>query len=178
MDRQQPHVKKEGTEPSGLLWGRKKAGGNGLVSGSAIDIAGFSGQSVNSHTVTAFLILDLSSSGDMLYSSENLFAAVAAKSLHVQLCATPQTAAHQAPPSLGFSGQEHWSELPCPSPVHAYMLSCFTCIQLCATLWTAAHQAPLSTGLSRQEYWSGLSFPSPESVFSFSLLAKCPAKQI
>ena len=29
----------------------------------------------------------------------------------VQLCATPQTAAHQAPPSLGFSRQEHWSGL-------------------------------------------------------------------
>ena len=27
----------------------------------------------------------------------------------VQLCATPQTAAHQAPLSLGFSRQEHWS---------------------------------------------------------------------
>ena len=26
----------------------------------------------------------------------------------VWLCATPQTAAHQAPPSLGFSRQEHW----------------------------------------------------------------------
>ena len=37
---------------------------------------------------------------------------------HVQLCATPQTAAHQAPPSLGFSRQEHWSGLPFPSPVH------------------------------------------------------------
>ena len=30
----------------------------------------------------------------------------------VQLCATPETAAHQAPPSLGFSRHEHWSELP------------------------------------------------------------------
>ena len=27
----------------------------------------------------------------------------------VRLCATPKTAAHQAPPSLGFSRQEHWS---------------------------------------------------------------------
>ena len=36
----------------------------------------------------------------------------------VRLCATPQTAAHQAPPSLGFSRQEHWSGLPFPSPVH------------------------------------------------------------
>ena len=32
----------------------------------------------------------------------------------VRLCATPQTAAHQAPPSLGFSRQEHWSGLPFP----------------------------------------------------------------
>ena len=35
----------------------------------------------------------------------------------VQLCVTPQTAAHQAPPSLGFSKQEHWSGLPFPSPM-------------------------------------------------------------
>ena len=37
---------------------------------------------------------------------------------HVRLCATPQTAAHQAPLSLGFSRQEHWSGLPFPSPMH------------------------------------------------------------
>ena len=37
---------------------------------------------------------------------------------HVGLCVTPQTAAHQAPPSLGFSRQEHWSGLPFPSPMH------------------------------------------------------------
>ena len=36
----------------------------------------------------------------------------------VQLCAIPETAAHQAPPSLEFSRQEHWSGLPFPSPVH------------------------------------------------------------
>ena len=36
----------------------------------------------------------------------------------VWLCATPQTAAHQAPPSLAFSRQEHWSGLPFPSPLH------------------------------------------------------------
>ena len=30
----------------------------------------------------------------------------------VRLCATPQTAAHQALLSLGFSRQEHWSGLP------------------------------------------------------------------
>ena len=40
----------------------------------------------------------------------------------VRLCETldgsPQMAAHQAPLSLGFSRQEHWSVLPFPSPVH------------------------------------------------------------
>ena len=36
----------------------------------------------------------------------------------VRLCATAYTAAHQAPPSLGFSRQEHWSGLPFPSPMH------------------------------------------------------------
>ena len=38
-----------------------------------------------------------------------------------QSCLTlcdPETAAHQAPLSLGFSRQEHWSGLPFPSPVH------------------------------------------------------------
>ena len=36
----------------------------------------------------------------------------------VWLCATLWTAAHQAPPSLGFSRHEHWSGLPFPSPMH------------------------------------------------------------
>ena len=36
----------------------------------------------------------------------------------VRLCATPEMAAHQVPPSLGFSKQEHWSGLPFPSPMH------------------------------------------------------------
>ena len=36
----------------------------------------------------------------------------------VRLCATPETAAHWAPLSLGFSRQEHWSGLPFPSPTY------------------------------------------------------------
>ena len=35
----------------------------------------------------------------------------------VQLCATSEMAAHQAPLSLGFSRQEYWSGLSFPSPV-------------------------------------------------------------
>ena len=36
---------------------------------------------------------------------------------HVRLLAIPWTAAHQAPPSMGFSRQEYWSGLPLPSPM-------------------------------------------------------------
>ena len=36
----------------------------------------------------------------------------------VRLCATPETAAHQAPVPLGFFRQEHWIGLPFPSPIH------------------------------------------------------------
>ena len=49
----------------------------------------------------------------------------------VQLCATPQMAAHQALPSLGFSRQEHWNGLPFPSPMHE---SESEVIQSCPTL--------------------------------------------
>ena len=34
----------------------------------------------------------------------------------VQLFGTLWTVAYQAPPSIGFSRQEYWSELPFPSP--------------------------------------------------------------
>ena len=34
----------------------------------------------------------------------------------VRLLATPWTAAYQAPPSMGSSRQEYWSEMPLPSP--------------------------------------------------------------
>ena len=46
-------------------------------------------------------------------------AAAAAKSL--LSCPTlcdPIDGSHQAPPSLGFCRQEHWSGLPFPSPMH------------------------------------------------------------
>ena len=42
----------------------------------------------------------------------------------VRLCASPQMAAHQAPQSLGFSRQEHWSGLPFPSPQGRFYESC------------------------------------------------------
>ena len=84
----------------------------------------------------------------------------------VQLYATAWTAAHQAPPSMGFSRQEYWNGVPLPSPYNLLLLlllllSRFSHVRFCAIPKTAAHQAPPSLGFSRQEHWSGLPFPSP-----------------
>ena len=39
----------------------------------------------------------------------------------VRLLTTPRTAAHQAPPSMGFSRQKYWSGVPSPSPWYIYI---------------------------------------------------------
>ena len=45
---------------------------------------------------------------------------VKVKSLsRVWLLATPWTAAHEAPPSMGFARQEYWSGVPLPSPTYS-----------------------------------------------------------
>ena len=87
----------------------------------------------------------------------------------VRLCATPQTAAHQAAPSLGFSRQEHQSGLPFPSPRHEskkVKVKSLSRVRPSATPWTAAFQAPPSMGFSRQEYWSGVPLLSPLCEYS------------
>ena len=79
---------------------------------------------------------------------------------HIRLCATLWTAAHQAPPSTGFSRQEYWSGLPVPSPLleirHPQVLS-HSCKPMDCSL-------PGSFGFPRDGYWSGLPFPSPEDL--------------
>ena len=51
---------------------------------------------------------------------------VKVKSLsRVRLLVTPWTAAHQAPPSMGFSRQEYWSGVLSPSPSHPQI--CCSC---------------------------------------------------
>ena len=92
------------------------------------------------------------------------WAAAAAKSR--QSCPTlcdPIDGSPQAPPSLGFSRQEHWSGLPFPSPMHASekWKESRSVVSDSATPWTAAYQAPPSMGFARQEYWSGVPLPSP-----------------
>ena len=68
-------------------------------------------------------------------SSPKLFAA-AAKSL--QSCPTlcdPIGGSHQAPPSLGFSRQEHWSGLPFPSPMHGSEKWKWSCSVMSDSSW-------------------------------------------
>ena len=76
----------------------------------------------------------------------------------VRLCATPQTAAHQAPLSLGFSRQEHWSGL-------HFLLQGMTgrreseVTQSCPTPSDPMDCSPPGSsvhGIFRQEYWSGV----------------------
>ena len=59
-----------------------------------------------------------------IYFSNAWKGKVKGKSLsRVRLLATPWTAAHQAPLSMGFSRQEYWSGVPLPSP-WSYLGTC------------------------------------------------------
>ena len=99
---------------------------------------------------------------------------------HVRLCATPWMAAHQAPLSLGFSRQEHWSGLPFPSPMHEsgkwkVNVKSFGRVRPSVTPWTTAYQAPPPMGFSRQEYWSGVPLPSPSQIQLYGFAPTCKA---
>ena len=83
----------------------------------------------------------------------------------VRLCATPYTAAHQAPPSLRFSRQEHWSGLPFPSPMHE---SESEVAQSCPTLHDPMDCSPPGSSIhgifqARVLEWGAIAF----SVFFF-----------
>ena len=73
-------------------------------------------------TVSIFCVCNFGSTDGIFFLSWNShkqIPAAAAKSL--QSCPTlcdPIDGSPPAPPSLGFSRQEHWSGLPFPSPVH------------------------------------------------------------
>ena len=69
----------------------------------------------------------------------------------VHLCATPETAAHQAPPSLGFSRQEHWRVSFRDAWKWKVKVKSLSRVRLLVTPWTAADQAPLSMGFAREE---------------------------
>ena len=93
---------------------------------------------------------------------------------HVRLCATPQMAAHQALPSLGFSRSEHPISFSNAWKWKVKVKS-LSRVWLLATPWTADYQAPPSMGFSRQEYWSGVPLPSPMGRWQkFNLICLVP----
>ena len=60
----------------------------------------------------------------------------------VRLCATLWTAAHQAPPSLGFSRQEYWSGVPLPSPPISFSTHLFPTQWLSFPVFQLRESAP------------------------------------
>ena len=85
---------------------------------------------------------------------------VKVKSLsHVRLLATPRTAAHQAPPSMGFSRQEYWSGVPLPSPWALLLAGKLFLVPLSSSnlhiLWSGATDNSLlhQTGSSILGFW-------------------------
>ena len=89
-------------------------------------------------------------SGTYIFNIPEIYEYAAAAKL-LQSCPTlcdPIDAAHQVPPTLGFSRQEHWSGLPFPSPMHEsetfVKVKSLSRVRLFETPWTAAYQAPPS----------------------------------
>ena len=92
-------------------------------------------------------------------------------------------AAHKAPPSLGFSRQEHWSGLPFPSPMHKSEVT-----QPCPTVGDPMDCSPSGSSINvifpaRVLEW--VPFPSldctttmPQIRFSSSLICFQPQHQL
>ena len=102
---------------------------------------------------------------------------VKGKSLsRVRLLATPWTAAHQAPPSMGFSRQEYWSGVPLPSPYNLqtfvnFPLLLLSLISYFTPLWSEKMLSMISIFLNllRLVLWSNLSW----RLFHVKLRRKC-----
>ena len=87
----------------------------------------------------------------------------------VRLCATPESIAYQAPPSLGFSRQEHWRSLVSPILLFTSISLLWSLrkafLSLLAILWNFAFK------------WVYLSF-SPLLFASLIFTAICRAYQV
>ena len=83
---------------------------------------------------------------------------------HVWLCATPETAAHQAPSSWDSPGKNTEVGCHCLLQCMKVKVKSLSRVRPLSPPWTAAFQAPPSMGVSRQEYWSGVPLPSPRSA--------------
>ena len=86
----------------------------------------------------------------------------------VRLCATPYTAAHQAPRPWDSQGKN--TGVGCHFLLQCMKVKSLSRVRPSATPWTAAFQAPPSMGFSRQEYWSRVPLPSPVYIYTFCLI--------
>ena len=85
---------------------------------------------------------------------------------HVRLLATPRTAAHQAPSSMGFSRQVYWSGVPLPSPnnhIDYYAAAAAKSLQSCPTLCDPIDGSPPGSPVpgilqARTLEWVAISF--------------------
>ena len=80
----------------------------------------------------------------------------------VRPCATPEMAAHQAPPSLGFYRQEHWNGLPFPPPMRESEVA-----QSCPTLSDLMDCSPPGSSVhgvfqARVLEWIAIAFSDPD----------------
>ena len=93
----------------------------------------------------------------------------------VRLCATPQTAAHQAPvPGILQARTLEWvATFFSNAGKWKVQVKSLSRVRLFTTPWTAAHQAPPSMGFSRQEHWSGVPWPSPPWVGQIIPKGRC-----
>ena len=80
-------------------------------------------------------------------------------------------AAHQAPLSLGFTRQEHWSGLPLPSPMHESEVA-----QSCPTLYDSMDCSPPGSSVhgifqARVLEWGAIAFSERSLVFPILLFS-------
>jgi len=75
--------------------------------------------------------------------------------------------AYQAPLSVGFSREQYWCGLPCPSP-KAFVLVWLYLYYICMCLKSR-------WGFSRQEYWSGLPWPPSRDLSNLGIEPRSPS---
>ena len=90
-------------------------------------------------------------------------------------------AAHQAPPSLGFSRQEHWSGLPFPSPV-IKVKSASEVAQSCPTLSNPMHCSPPGSSVhgicqARVLEWGAIAFWATYDYLVYKQKLVCDAEE-
>ena len=85
------------------------------------------------------------------FLSFSLHAWVLSHLSHVQLFVTPWAVAHQAPLSMGFSRQEYWSGLPCPSPGNLPNPGLNSCL-LCLLHWEVGSLPLVPSGKPKAQF--------------------------